>query len=241
MFEAKHIVVTGGSSGIGLGVVRAALAAGARVTMVSRNQGKLAAACEALGHPAGLSSIAADITRENDIIRLFSTLGEFDHLINSAVDASYQPIVNFDIDAAKNALNSKIIGALLLLKHGSSTIAKTGSFVLISGIAADRPIRGGSMIAAANGALASLAKAAAIELAPVRVNVVSPGWVDTPVWDRLTATGPSKAERFSQHAAKLPAGRVGHVDDIAQAVLALFANSYITGTVLDVNGGHHLI
>jgi NAD(P)-dependent dehydrogenase (short-subunit alcohol dehydrogenase family) len=95
------------------------------------------------------------------------------------------------------------------------------------------------MIATANGALEALARALALELAPVRVNVVSPGWVDTPIWD--TIAGDKKAERLAAMAGRLPVGRIGQPTDIAEAFVALMHNGFITGTLLHVDGGHRLV
>jgi NAD(P)-dependent dehydrogenase (short-subunit alcohol dehydrogenase family) len=108
-----------------------------------------------------------------------------------------------------------------------------------SGIAANRPAPGGSMVAAANGALEALARALALELAPVRVNVVSPGWVDTPIWDVIA--GDHKTERLAAMARRLPVGRVGAPLDIARAFVALMHNDFITGTVVHVDGGRRLV
>jgi NAD(P)-dependent dehydrogenase (short-subunit alcohol dehydrogenase family) len=102
----------------------------------------------------------------------------------------------------------------------------------VLGIAAYRPAAGGSVVAAVNGALESLAYALALELAPVRVNVVSPGWTDTPIWD--TIAGEAKSGRLDAMAARLPAGRVGTPGDVAQTVLGLIGNPFITGTVVHV-------
>jgi NAD(P)-dependent dehydrogenase (short-subunit alcohol dehydrogenase family) len=115
----------------------------------------------------------------------------------------------------------------------------TGSITFTSGVAAYRPSPGSSVLATANGALEALARTLAVELAPIRVNVVSPGWVDTPIWDDLA--GPAKHDRLAAMAARLPAGRIGRPEDIAQAFRALIGNEFITGTTLHVEGGHRLV
>ena len=97
----------------------------------------------------------------------------------------------------------------------------------------------GSIVAAVNGALMSLVRALAVELAPVRVNALSPGWVDTPVWDSIP--GGAKEERFAQHARRLPVGCIGAPADIADAALFLMGNGFTTGEVLHVDGGHRLV
>jgi NAD(P)-dependent dehydrogenase (short-subunit alcohol dehydrogenase family) len=150
---------------------------------------------------------------------------------------AYGPLADFDLDAARAVLGTKVLGPWLVAKHVA--VAPTGSLTVTSGIAAYRPARGGSMVATANGALESLVRALALELAPVRVNAVSPGWVDTPIWD--TFAGDAKHDRLAAMAARLPGGRVGDPADIARAFVAVMENSFITGTVLHVDGGHRLV
>jgi NAD(P)-dependent dehydrogenase (short-subunit alcohol dehydrogenase family) len=108
---------------------------------------------------------------------------------------------------------------------------------VISGIAADRPMIGNSVVAAVNGALEALVRALALELSPARANALSPGWVDTPAWDKM---GVDKAERLAARAKTLPVRRVGTPDDLAAAALFLIENGYTTGEVLHVDGGHRV-
>ena len=117
-----------------------------------------------------------------------------------------------------------------------------GSITFTSGIAARRPMRGGSAAAALNSGLEGLVRALAVELAPIRVNAVSPGWTDTPIWDGMAGmTAERKQEAFAAMAARLPTGRIGRPVDIAEAVLFLMKSGFSTGTVLDVDGGHRLV
>lgn len=239
LVDNEHVVVVGGSSGIGLGVARAVLALGARVTIAGRSSERLARAQRELGDDDRVRAIAADIGNEDDVIRLFDVAGPIDHLVTTAVDAAYQPITELETTAARRVIDSKLVGALLLAKHGAPRIRAGGSITFTSGIAAYRPSRGGAVVAAVNGALAALGRALAIELAPIRVNVVSPGWVDTPVWD--TVAGDRKADVLSAMADRLPVGCVGTPDDLAPAFIYLMRSAYSTGTVLHVDGGHRLV
>ena len=179
----QHVIVVGGSSGIGLAVASAVLAEAGRVTIVGRSHERLVRAREQLGEDEQVSTVAADISEEGDVVRMFEAAEKFDHLVTTAVDAAYGPITELEMDDALRVLRSKLVGALLLAKHAKSGMSQRGSLTFTSGIAAYRPSPGGAVVAAVNGALASLCRALAIELAPVRVNVVSPGWVDTPVWE----------------------------------------------------------
>jgi len=141
--------------------------------------------------------------------------------------------------AAQRVIDSKLIGPLLLAKHGAPRIRTGGSIIFTSGIAAYRPSRGGAVVAAVNGALAALGRALALELAPIRVNVVSPGWVDTPVWD--VVAGDRKGAVLSGMAERLPVQRVGTPADVARAFLFLMQSEYSTGTVLHIDGGQRLV
>jgi NAD(P)-dependent dehydrogenase (short-subunit alcohol dehydrogenase family) len=125
-----------------------------------------------------------------------------------------------------------------MVKHASKHLSRGGSITFTAGIASERPMPRASMVAAANAALGGLARALAVELAPVRVNVLSPGWVDTPVWDRIS---PDKNAAFEAMAKRLPAGRVGLPADLAHAARFLMENAFTTGIVLHVDGGHRLI
>ncbi|HEX7090113.1 MAG TPA: SDR family oxidoreductase [Longimicrobiales bacterium] len=238
-WDGTHVVVVGGSSGIGFGVARAALAAGARVTIVGRSEEHLASATRALGDGGRVQGVAADIGREADVARLFEAIGAVDHLISTAVSATYQPIGELEMTGAQDVIDSKLVGSLLLAKHGAPRIRPGGSITFTSGIAAYRPGPGGSVVAAVNGALAALGRALAIELAPIRVNVVSPGWVDTPIWDSLA--GDRKSAVLDAMAERLPVRRIATADDLAGAFLFLMQSPHTTGTVLHVDGGQRLV
>ncbi|WP_280250549.1 SDR family oxidoreductase [Nocardia abscessus] len=236
----ERVVIVGGSSGMGLALAAALIADGAQVTIAGRSADRLAAAERTLSaQPGVLRSVVADITREADLERLFAGLEPVDHVVTTAADVTgaYRPVAEFDAEVAGNLISAKLIGPTLLAKH--ARIVPGGSLTFTSGVAAYRPAPGGAVVAAVNGALASLAYALALELGPVRVNVVSPGWVDTPIWD--TIAGAAKTERHQQLAARLPVGRIGHPSDIAQAMLGVMRNRFITGTVLHVDGGHRLV
>jgi NAD(P)-dependent dehydrogenase (short-subunit alcohol dehydrogenase family) len=231
----EHVVIVGGSSGMGLALATELVAQGTEVTIAGRSADRLEAV------DLAVRKVVADIGDEQDVERLFKTTGPLDHIVTTAADisGSYQPIRQYDVAAARAAIESKLIGPLLLAKHGAPVLAPGGSIVFTSGIAAYRPGPRGSMVAALNGALASMAAALAVELAPIRVNAVSPGWVDTPIWQGVA--GAAKDETLAAMAERLPVGRIGRTKDIAEAIIALLRNGFITGTVLHADGGHRLV
>jgi NAD(P)-dependent dehydrogenase (short-subunit alcohol dehydrogenase family) len=233
--DNQHVVIVGGSSGIGLGIARACLEAGAAVTIASRSPARLAEAARRLGGSSRLRSAAADVTDEAQVQRLFADA--VDHVVVTAVQAQPQSIRQLDVAAARRTFDAKVLAALLVAKH--ARIAPGGSLTLTSGAASVRPGPSGAVIAAANGALNALVRALALELAPVRVNALSPGWVDTPLWDGLA--GDAREQRFAQHARRLPVGRIGTPADLAHAALFLIGNGFTTAEVLNVDGGHRLV
>ena len=238
------IVVIGGSSGIGLAVARRSLDDGATVVIAGRSQQRLDAARADLartGPPAGrLSAHPVDIGDLAQVTRLFERVGTLSHLVVTAADLPYGPVVSLSEDSMVRAVRSKILGPLFAAQQAAPRITKPGSITFTSGIAASRPAPGGALAATVNGALESMVLALALELAPIRVNAVSPGWVDTPVWDRL-ATPDVKNARLADLAARLPARRLGRPEDIANAVAFLIADTFVTGTVLHAEGAQVLV
>lgn len=239
--SVDHVLIVGGSSGMGLSLAASLLAEGTRVTIAGRHAARLQDARLVLPETSLLTTEVADITQEEDVIGLFERLGPVDHIVSTAasLEGVYRLLPELELSAIHRAVDSKLIGPLLLAKYGAPSLSKTGSITFTSGIAAYRPAARGSVVAAVNGALASLAYALAIELAPIRVNVVSPGWVDSPIW--ATVAGDKKEEMLEAMAERLPVGRVGQPADIAHAIGFLMRNGFATGSVLHVDGGHRLV
>lgn len=237
----SKVLVVGGSSGMGLALARRCLEAGAEVVIAGRNEGRLKRARQQLGNPATLDTVAVDITREDQVAALFSRIGRLDHIVSTAADieGAYELLPALELKAAQRVVESKFYGPLLLAKHGAPRLSATGSITFTSGIAAYRPAARGSVVAAVNAALEGLVRALAIELAPVRVNAVSPGWVDTPIW--ASVAGDKKDDTLNAMAERLPVGRLGQPDDIADAIGFLMSNAFTTGTTLHVEGGHRLV
>lgn len=240
MLEGNKVLVIGGSSGMGLAIARQALTSGAHVVIASRTKDRLDRAVESLGSDR-VEAFAADIGDLQQVKQLLSALGALDHLVVTAADLVYGPVRNLTEQDWMRAVRSKLLGPVFAVQECADRIRPGGSITLTSGIAARRPIVGGAAAAALNGALEGLGRALAIELAPVRVNMISPGWTDTPIWNLMPGMTPEqKEQRFSTMAKRLPVGRIGQAEDIAAAALFLMTNGFVTGTTLHVDGGHQL-
>jgi NAD(P)-dependent dehydrogenase (short-subunit alcohol dehydrogenase family) len=237
----KKVLIAGGGSGMGMALTKQCLNAGDRVIIVGRNEETLAQACEKFQRPAQLTAIAADISREDQVANLFEQVGSLDHVVSTAADiaGAYELLPSLDMKAAQRVVDSKFYGPLLLAKYGAARLSSVGSITFVSGIAAYRPAARGSVVAAVNAALEGLVRALALELAPIRVNAVSPGWVDTSIWAHVA--GDKKDDVLNAMAKRLPVGRVGQPDDIADAIAFLMGNTFTTGTILHVEGGHRLV
>jgi len=241
MLQGKHVLVVGGSSGIGLEVTAQILKAGGNVTIVGRSEERLLHALTTLGSDLTCKGIACDVSDEQQVIRLYDQVGSFDHLVVTAAgDIVYKPFDDISLNEVHKVVNAKLIGAFLLVKYGKPLMRDGASIVFTSGINAFIPPGKSSIVSAANGALIAFARALAVELGPIRVNTVSPGWVDTPIWTNL-ATDEVKDAMFRDMTARLPVKRIGDPGDIAAAVMLLLTNGYITGTTLEVDGGRRLL
>lgn len=237
----KKIVVIGGSSGIGLGVAAAALDSGADVVIAGRSPEKLQAAIQKLGPDRNVSGVTVDMTKEADVAQMFAAIGAFDHLVSTAgTPPPNDAIEQTDIDVVRRFVDNKLIGAVMLAKHAVRTLRPGGSMIFTSGINKDRPpVPGGSVVSAIAGSFSYFARALALELAPTRVNVVSPGWVDTPMWDEIV--GEAKAGFFADMAPRLPARKIAMPADVARAYVYLMESEFTTGETLRIDGGHNLL
>jgi NAD(P)-dependent dehydrogenase (short-subunit alcohol dehydrogenase family) len=239
--DMEKILIVGGSSGMGLALARRCLEEGAHVIIAGRSEAKLSAARDGLGRPGTLETAVVDISREDEVAALFERIGRLDHIVSTAaaIEGAYRLLPEIELKAAQRVVESKFYGPLLLAKHGAPKLPPTGSLTFVSGIAAYRPAARGSVVAAVNAALEGPVRALAVELAPIRVNAVSPGWVDTPIWELVA--GDAKNETLAAMARRLPAGRVGRPEDIADAIRFLIGNRFTTGETLHVEGGHRLV
>ncbi|MGI6872071.1 MULTISPECIES: SDR family oxidoreductase [Amycolatopsis] len=232
----KRVLLIGSGSGIGSAVAAALRSEGAAVVLAGRNPDKFADTMKRLDitEPA----VHIDLSKEDTLRALAGQVqgrGEFDHVISLASAPPNVPVADLDREEIIAAFDAKVVGPLLLAKHLSPLINEQGSLLFFSGVAAWRPSSGLTVMATTNGAVSFLVSALAVELAPVRVNAISPGIVDSGAWDG--ALGEGKARFFDQVRASNPARRVGATEDIAAAAVALLTNPFITGETLHVDGG----
>ncbi|MGP8051484.1 MAG: SDR family oxidoreductase [Desulfobaccales bacterium] len=232
----QRIVIIGGSSGIGLATAKAAAALGAQVVIGGRSSEKLERARQEIG--GQVTGLAVDVGEEAQIQTFFAEVGKFDHLTTPGSTLRGGPFLTLDSASARADFQSKFWGQYLAAKYGAPGLRPGGSMVLFSGMWSQRPPAGVATVAAINGAIESLARALAVELAPIRVNAVSPGLVDTPIFAALDPA--RREERFRAFSEAAPVKRVGRPEDVAEAVLYLMGNSFTTGSTLYVDGGYLL-
>ncbi|PWC35939.1 SDR family oxidoreductase [Azospirillum sp. TSO35-2] len=226
-----RLLVIGGSSGIGLATAQAAAAAGAAVTIASRSQDKLDAALARITGNA--RAVVLDSRDDTAVERFFADEAPWDHIVVSAAQTPGGPVRGLSLADARAAMDSKFWGAYRVAR--AAHIREGGSLTFISGFLSVRPSATSVLQGAINAALEALARGLALELAPVRVNAVSPGLIATPLWAGLPAD--KREAMFAGAAQRLPAGRVGQADDIANAVLFLVQTPFATGSTVRVDGG----
>lgn len=231
----RTVLVVGRGSGIARAVTLAARDAGARVVAAGRNQDALA---EAYAGEPGISTEYVDLTDEASIAALGKRLGSVGHVVSTASARARGGIADLSRDALRTSFDTKVLGPLMLAKHLAPRMTDGGSFVLFSGVAATKIAVGTLGVAITNGAADTLARSLALELAPIRVNAVSPGVIDTGAWDGLGEQG--RADYFEDIATRNPARRIGTVDDIANAVLFAMTSTFLTGQTLHIDGGEPL-
>ncbi|MYM27266.1 SDR family oxidoreductase [Duganella sp. CY15W] len=236
--RGQRVLVLGGSSGIGLAVAREALREDAEVMIVSSQMARIEQALAVLGHKA--QGCTLDLRDERAIERFFNGIGEFDHLVYTAGDTlQLGALRDTGVAAAHPAFDLRYWGALATARHGVRNVRAGGSITFTTGIAAQRPRAGWALAASVCGAVEALTRALAVELAPIRVNAVSPGLVATKLWTDMTDT--DRQRMFADAGDMLPVGRVGSAEDIAAAYVFLMTSGFATGQTHVVDGGALLV
>jgi NAD(P)-dependent dehydrogenase (short-subunit alcohol dehydrogenase family) len=230
----ERILIIGGSSGMGLAIAQRLSKVGAGVFIAGRDRAKLDRALTTLVGPA--VGVVADFTDADSLGELMTRVGRLDHLVLAAGGgAAWGPFAQVGAQTLRRAIDYKLIGYWQSLQAALPVLRRDGSVVMLTGAASRVAMTGTSGLAAVNGAITQMAQTLAKELAPLRVNVVSPGLVDTPVYDGMPAA--AKAALFETAAKSLPVGRTGQAEDIAPAVEMLITSGFATGVLLDIDGG----
>jgi NAD(P)-dependent dehydrogenase (short-subunit alcohol dehydrogenase family) len=232
----QTVVVIGGSSGIGLETARRARAEGAGVVLTGRNPERLQQAALEVD---ALSSAAFDATEFDRLERFFDELPTpVDHLMVTAGGPYYARLTDIDFDQARRSVDQHFWLPLHIARHAVGKVRPGGTLLFIGGTGGRRPAAG-ALITAFTAALPALTKALALELAPVRVNLIAPGFVDTPL--SATLLGDRLDERRDQLRTTLPIGRVVGPADVAALAVHLMTNTAVTGATYDIDGGQQLV
>ena len=237
-FDNKRVVVVGGWSGVGLAVAEKAALQGAEVIIVSSSAGRVQEAIQSI--EGNVRGEVVDVSDEKAVEGFFTNLGAFDHLVFTAGDSlQLHELADTDLKQARSAFELRYWSVLAAVKYGSPQIRKGGSIVLTTGVAGRRPHSGWVVVASVCGTIEALTRALAVELAPIRVNAVSPGVVRTNLWQNMSSS--EREQLFESVGKRLPVGRVGEARDIAQAYLFLMQEGFSTGQTVVVDGGTVLV
>jgi NAD(P)-dependent dehydrogenase (short-subunit alcohol dehydrogenase family) len=231
----QAVLVIGRGSGIARAVTAAAQDAGARVIAAGRDPEALKAS---YADEPGVETETVDLTDEGSIAALAGRLGPVEHVVSTASARARGRLAELDRESVRRSFDTKVIGPLMLAKHLAPRMGEGGSFVFFSGVAAAKIAVGTMAVAITNAAADTLVRSLALELAPIRVNAISPGVIDTGAWDAFGEQG--KAEYFAGISARNPARRIGTTQDIAQGVLFALTNTFLTGQTLHIDGGEPL-
>ena len=231
--DGQRVVVVGGTSGMGRATARAAAAAGAEVISASRRP------APARDSTAGVTHAIVDVTDESSVQALFAGLERVDHLFVSASPGRPGALRDQELATARSFVDGKLLGTWLCARYAAPVMAAGGSMTFITGVAAVRPPGNAALVTAAFAAVEALAPALALELAPVRVNVIRPGYTDSEMWAGLGDA--ARDDLRARVSAAMPVRRMGTPEDIAHAALFLMTSPQTTGIVLEVSGGESLV
>jgi len=226
--NGKTVIVIGGSSGIGAAVARQAVARGAHVVLAGR---RLSSSVD-----NGVRSEPVDVTDSASVQRLFEAVGRFDHLVYTSGPAvQAKALAETDLELAQDNFNVKLWGSLRAIQLALPFLDEHGSITLTSGQLGRKAVAGQFIKTGINAATEALGKQLAKELAPRRVNVVSPGVIDTEAYAGLAEE--QRLAMFAKAGGALPVGRVGQSEEVASGYILAMENGFITGSVIDIDGG----
>ena len=233
----QTVVVIGGSAGIGLETARRARAEGADVILTGRDPDRLGQAAQRVG---AQRTAAFDATDSTALARFFQDLPPpIDHVMITAGGPRYGPLLEMDAPAVREALSDHVVLALEVARNAAGKMRPGGTLLLIGGTGGRRVGRGVGIVSAATAALPPFAAALALELAPVRVNLIAAGFVDTPLSASLL--GDRLEERRDELRATLPIGRVVGPADVAALAVHIMSNTALTGATYDIDGGQQFV
>jgi NAD(P)-dependent dehydrogenase (short-subunit alcohol dehydrogenase family) len=232
--QDNKILVVGRASGIARAVALLARSEGGEVVVAGRNKDKLAVSYD----DPGITAETLDITDDTSIGALADRIGSVDHVVSTASARARGKLSELQREDLLLSLDTKLLGPLMLAKYFAPQMNPGGSFVLFSGIHAFKAKVGYLGVGITNGAVDFLTRSLAVELAPIRVNAVSPGVIDTGAWDAMGEEG--KKAYFEHISAANPVGRIGTAEDVARAVLFAMTNAFMTGVMLKIDGGEPL-
>lgn len=233
----QTVVVIGASSGIGLETARQVRAAGGQVVMVGRDPQRLERAAAEI---QPLSTASLDATDTDRLQQFFADLPTpVDHVISTAGGPSYAPLADMDLAQTSRHFGDRLAMTLGTAKYSRGKVRDAGTLLFIGGTGARRPSKGGTVASALTAALPALTASLALELAPVRVNLIAAGFVDTPLSASLL--GDRLEARRAELRASLPIGRVVGPQDVAALALHIMRNEALTGATYDIDGGQQLV
>ena len=233
----QTVLVIGGSSGIGLATARLARANGAELILTARDPDRL----HRVGLELGASIAAFDATDFDRLERFFNALSTpIDHVLVTGPGPPYSaPLAEFDLEAARRDLEARLLLPLQVARHAPGTVRPGGTLLFLGGVGGRRPAPGRSLSSALTAALPALTRNLAVELAPVRVNLLAAGFVDTP--GSAALLGDQLDARREQLRTTLPIGRVVGPADVAALAVHLMTNTAVTGATFDIDGGQQLV
>jgi NAD(P)-dependent dehydrogenase (short-subunit alcohol dehydrogenase family) len=238
VFDGQRVVIIGASAGIGEATAVAFAARGAAVTITGRSKERLDQAAQRIVHSVLTAEL--DATNRQALDDFFAATGRVDHLVLCASPGAVGvgPIATLEEAALREAFDGKFFAHVKAIQAALPYLREDGSVTLVTAASARAAFAGTAGLAAANGALETIVAPLAVELAPLRVNAVSPGVIDTHWWNAM----PDEQRRayFDAVAAVSPVGRVGRPEDVAEAITYLAGATFVTGTVLECTGGSNL-
>lgn len=234
--KGRNVIIIGGSSGMGLATAQLAFQQGANVTLTGTTQERANRAASRIG---AVAAFALDVLDEAQVSEFFERFTAIDHVYVAAGGTKIGHILEGPVADQLSSFNVRLLGSIYVVRAAAAKMQPGGSFTFTGGLSTDRPVAGAWVSGIGTAATEQLARVLALELAPVRVNAVSPGYTDTPMWDAVL--GDNRQAVLDSVAQTLPVKHIATPNDIAEAVIFLMRNASVTGEILHVDGGARLV